>query len=117
MHGSDTQWLPVICHGMRGGGSSVTRVCISLGAIRRMITRWRSINLPHEATLRLLGRHFTRSSAAVLVCLLSARASAQSTTSLLPDATVLPSGALRLRLLTSFTRWDQYVGGAISPQG
>jgi hypothetical protein len=29
MHGSETQWFPVICQGIGGGGSSVKTVCLS----------------------------------------------------------------------------------------
>jgi hypothetical protein len=38
------------------------------------------------------------------------RSSAQSTTTLLPDATVLPSRAIRIRLLTSWMRADELLG-------
>ncbi|MDB4876187.1 MAG: hypothetical protein JWM41_2633 [Gemmatimonadetes bacterium] len=57
--------------------------------------------------------HLIRSSALLLVCLvclLSRRAAAQSTTSLLPDATVLPQRALRFRALSGWTRYDELLG-------
>jgi hypothetical protein len=38
------------------------------------------------------------------------RSVAQSTTSLIPDATVLPKRALGFRLLTAWTRYDQLIG-------
>jgi hypothetical protein len=38
------------------------------------------------------------------------RAVAQSTTSLLPDAAVLPRRAVDFRLLTAWTRYDQFIG-------
>lgn len=81
-----------------------------------MITRWCSLNLPYEATLRLLGRHFIRLSAVLFASLFPAVATAQSTTSLQPDATVLPSRALRLRLLTSWSRYDALLGTPGSPR-
>ena len=42
--------------------------------------------------------------------LLARRASAQPTTSLQPDARVLPRHAIGARLLTSWTRWDELYG-------
>lgn len=42
----------------------------------------------------------------LLACVTSRRATAQATTSLLPNATTLPSRTWRIRLLTSWTRWD-----------
>jgi hypothetical protein len=38
------------------------------------------------------------------------RSSAQSPTTLLPDATVLPSRAVRVRILTAWTRADVFLG-------
>jgi hypothetical protein len=61
-------------------------------------------------------RHIFRASALLLVCTLPRRATAQSTTSLLPDATVLPGQSFRLRVLTSFTRYDALLGGSPSPR-
>jgi hypothetical protein len=52
-----------------------------------------------------------RSGALLLLCLLARRTAAQSTTSLLPDATVLPRGLLRIRMLAAWTRYDQLLGG------
>jgi hypothetical protein len=46
----------------------------------------------------------------VLTCVLAHRSVAQSTTSLLSDATVLPRRAVDFRLLTSWTRYDQLIG-------
>jgi hypothetical protein len=66
-----------------------------------------------EATRRLPDPHLIRSSAlaaALFACLASHRSIAQSPTTLLPDATVPPMGAGRIRMLTSFTRWDDYLG-------
>lgn len=69
----------------------------------------------HEAILRLSVRPIIRSSALLwllwllsllLVCLLPYRSVAQSTTSLLPDATVLPRRAIRFRGLMGWTRYD-----------
>ena len=61
-------------------------------------------------------RHIFVASTLLLVCTLSHRATAQSTTSLLPDATVLPGQSFRLRVLTSFTRYDALLGGDPSPR-
>src|SRR6476469_3315561 len=110
MHGRATQWLPVICHGMAGGGSSVTRVCLSLMSFGGMITSRQHPTYRHEAILRLSVRHLIRASASLLLLLGARRSSAQSTTTLLPDATVLPSRAIRIRLLTSWTRADELLG-------
>ena len=75
-----------------------------------------SSHLPHEAIHRLSVRHIFRASALLLVCALPRGATAQSTTSLLPDATVLPRRALRLRLLTSWTRYDELLGAGGPPR-
>lgn len=75
-----------------------------------------SAHIPYEAILRLSVRHIFGASALLLVCMLSRRATAQSTTSLLPDATVLPSQSLRLRVLTSFTHYDALLGDGPSPR-
>jgi hypothetical protein len=69
--------------------------------------------LNREAIRRLPDRHLIRSSAlaaALLACLAPHRSIAQSTTTLLPDATVPSRGAARIRMLVSFTRWDDYIG-------
>jgi hypothetical protein len=66
-----------------------------------------------EAIRRLPDCHLIRSSvlaAALLACLAPHRSIAQSTTTLLPDATVPSMGAGRIRMLMSFTRWDDYLG-------
>ena len=110
MHGSETQWLPVICHGMRGGGSNVTSSRLSLVANWWNDNAPASSHIPYEATLRLPVRQLIRSSALLLAVLLPHRSVAQSTTSLLPDATVLPSRELRFRVLTSWTRYDEFLG-------
>jgi hypothetical protein len=67
---------------------------------------------PHEAILRLSVRQLISTSAMVLAGVLStsARAAAQSTTSLQTDATVLPRHRLGIRLLSGFTRFDELVG-------
>jgi hypothetical protein len=57
-----------------------------------------------------LVRQLIRSSAVLLIALTSQRSLAQSTTSLLPDAAVLPSRGVRFRVLTGWTRYDQYLG-------
>ena len=46
----------------------------------------------------------------MLICISARRSVAQSTTSLIPDATVLPRRAVGFRLLTSWTRYDQLIG-------
>jgi hypothetical protein len=46
----------------------------------------------------------------VLSCVLARRSVAQSTTSLIPDATVLPRRAVGFRLSTSWTRYDELIG-------
>ena len=69
--------------------------------------------LNREAIRRLPDRHLIRSSAlaaALFACFAPHRSIAQSTTSLLPDATVPPRNAGRIRMLMSFTRWDDYLG-------
>ncbi|HEY7395240.1 MAG TPA: hypothetical protein VH559_10380 [Gemmatimonadaceae bacterium] len=69
--------------------------------------------LTREAIRRLPDCHLIRSSvlaAALLACLAPHRSIAQSTTTLLPDATVPSMGAGRIRMLMSFTRWDDYLG-------
>src|SRR5262245_46600265 len=115
MHGRATQWLPVICHGMRGGGSSVTEASISLMAFDRNDNAPAPSYTPlnREAIRRLPDCHLIRSSvlaAALLACVAPHRSIAQSTTSLLPDATVPSGGTGRIRMLVSFTRWDDYLG-------
>src|SRR5262245_50847736 len=115
MHGRATQWLPVICHGMRGGGSSVTGASISLMAFDRNDNAPALSYTPlnREAIRRLPDRYLIRSSvlaAALLACLAPQRSFAQSTTSLLPDATVPSRNTGRIRMLVSFTRWDDYLG-------
>ena len=64
----------------------------------------------YEAILRLSVRHLIRSSASIVLLLGARRASAQSTTTLLPDATVLPSRAIRVRILSGWTRADELFG-------
>jgi hypothetical protein len=46
----------------------------------------------------------------LLACLATHRSLAQPTSTLLPDANVLARGNGRIRLLTSFTRWDNLLG-------
>ncbi len=68
-------------------------------------------HLPHEANLRLSVRHILGSNALLLALLsLPGRSAAQATTSLQIDATVLPRHKLETRVLTSFTRFDEYLG-------
>ncbi len=43
--------------------------------------------------------------------LLAAPGRAQSTTTLLPTAAVLPAGEIRVRMLSAFTRYDELLGG------
>lgn len=73
----------------------------------------RNDNAPPSSRHRLPDPHLIRSSAlaaALLACLAPHRSIAQSPTTLLPDATVPSKGAGRVRILTSFTRWDDYLG-------
>lgn len=87
-------------------------VGISLMAIRSNDNAPGSSHTPYEAISRLPVRQFTRLSAVLLVSTLAATRSvvAQSTTSLIPDATVLPKRAVGFRVLTSWTRYDQLIG-------
>jgi hypothetical protein len=55
-------------------------------------------------------RHILRSGVIVLCCAFARRSLAQSTTSLIPDAGVLPKRAVGFRLLTSWTRYDELIG-------
>jgi hypothetical protein len=55
-------------------------------------------------------RLIIRSGALLLLCAFARRSVAQSTTSLIPDATVLPKRAVGFRLLTSWTRYDEFIG-------
>jgi hypothetical protein len=57
-----------------------------------------------------LVRHLIRSGALLLLLLSARRSSAQAPTTLLPDATVLPSRAIRVRGLTAWTRFDELLG-------
>ncbi|MGH7619194.1 MAG: hypothetical protein ACREPM_18400, partial [Gemmatimonadaceae bacterium] len=62
-------------------------------------------------------RHLIRSSALLLLLGVAQRSAAQSTTSLLPDANLLPKRTLRIRGLTSWTRYDELLGtGAPVPR-
>lgn len=65
----------------------------------------------HEATRRLSVRHILSSGTLVIACLGGPPALAQQIpTSLLPDAAVLPSRTLRVRVLSGFTRYDALIG-------
>jgi len=55
-------------------------------------------------------RLIIRSGALLLLCAFARRSVAQSTTSLIPDATVLPKRTVGFRLLTSWTRYDEFIG-------
>lgn len=62
-------------------------------------------------------RTVIRSSVLLLACMVPRRATAQGTTSLLPNATTLPSRSWRMRLLTSWTRWDAlYTDSSSTPR-
>ena len=62
-------------------------------------------------------RQRIRSSALLIAWLLPLCSAAQSTTSLAPDASVLPRGALGIRVLTAFTRWDELLGSGADAAG
>jgi hypothetical protein len=62
-------------------------------------------------------RQRIRSSALLIAWLFPLCSAAQSTTSLSTDATVLPRGALGIRVLTSFTRWDELLGSGTDAAG
>lgn len=114
MQGSATQWLPVICQGMEGGGSCVTGYVYS-GAVTIRVGNDNSLptlHTPHEAILRLSVRRSSGSSLLLLACLALAgrTASAQSATSLQIDATVLPRHTIGVRGLMSFGRYDALLG-------
>lgn len=72
---------------------------------------------PREASLRLSIRLIIRSSALLFIGLVPQRSIAQSPTSLVTDASVLPRGAVGIRFLTSWTRWDEYLGNGTDAQG
>src|ERR1051325_2255436 len=114
MQGSATQWLPVICHGTGGSGSSVTgRGSVYL--CRRsltMITSRRHVTKSHEAQYRLASRLLLKIGAVALglVCAISSAAAAQSTTTLALDAATLPRGVVRLRVLSAWNRADALFG-------
>ena len=55
-------------------------------------------------------RRISRVVALCIAALIGRRASAQPTTTLQPDARVLPRHAIGARLLTSWTRWDELYG-------
>src|SRR5678816_947529 len=102
MHGRAIQWFPVICQGMGGGGSNVTEEGVGISLVK-FDGNDNAPGAPHiishavttsEAILRLSVRHIIRSSAVLLACLLPHRSVAQSTTTLLPDATTLPARAI-----------------------
>lgn len=114
MHGRASQWLPVICHGTVGGGSCVTGYVYSDGEswndnVRRPSHIHHTV---HGAKLHLPVRHSIRSRAlgAALVVFSFHRAAAQATTSLETDATVLNRHGFDVRLLTSWTRFDEFLG-------
>jgi hypothetical protein len=69
-------------------------------------------HIPHEAILRLPVRRFSGSSTLLLLCLalFGQRSSAQATTSLQIDGTVLPRHELGIRTLFGFGRFDETVG-------
>ncbi len=71
----------------------------------------------YEASLRLSVRQLIRSSAPLLLLLAAQRSTAQSTTSLVTDASVLPRGMVGIRVLTSWTRWDEQLGFGTNAQG
>ena len=75
-----------------------------------MITSRQHPTYRTRAILRLSVRHFIRASASLLLLLGARRSSAQSPTTLLPDATVLPSRTVRVRALTAWTRFDALLG-------
>lgn len=66
-----------------------------------------------EAILRLPVRQLLRFCALMLVCLSIPRhrAAGQETTSLIPDATVLPRGGIGIRVSSAWTRYDGLFGG------
>jgi hypothetical protein len=55
-------------------------------------------------------RHFIRASASLILLLGARRSSAQSPTTLLPDATVLPARTVRVRASAAWTRFDELLG-------
>jgi hypothetical protein len=77
---------------------------------------------PHEAILRLSVRHIIRASAWWLACVsasclavvLPRQAAAQSSTSLLTDGSVLPRHGFGVTLQSSWTRFDELLGGKSS---
>src|SRR6185437_8487082 len=117
MQGSASQWFPVICHGIDGGESSVTTVRISLLTFRWNDNRPASSHIPRERFFRVLVITRLRAFAISLGALITVGATAgplgaQSTTSLLPDAALLPRGEIRLRVLSGFTRYDELLDGS-----
>lgn len=99
---------------MVGGGSSDTSEYIRVGV------RWNdnpsgATHIPFEAILRpfiSLGRIIPRRglACAALLALTAAGARAQTTTSLLTDASLLPRHRLGVRVLASWSRFDELLG-------
>src|SRR5262249_14873024 len=117
MHGNAIQWLPVICQGMDGGGSSDTSASVSCWRPRND-SRTGHARIPQppatsrDASFRLTVRTFFRSSALFLICLSARRSVAQATTNPQVDASVLPRGVGAVRALSAWTRFDDLFGSA-----
>src|SRR6476659_5350993 len=113
MHGNAIQWLPVICQGMVGGGSSDTSADVSCWRPRNdSRTGHAPSPTSRDASFRLTVRQFIRSSALLLSCLSARRSVAQATTNPQVDASVLPRGVGDARLLSAWTRYDELFGTA-----
>src|SRR5215467_6204123 len=117
MHGNAIQWLPVICQGMDGGGSSDTSASVSCWRPRNdSRTSYASIpqrpSTSRDASSRLTVRKFIRSGALLFIGLYARRSVAQATTNPQVDASVLPRGVGDIRALSAWTRYDELFGTA-----
>src|SRR6478735_5942823 len=99
---------------MRGVGSCVTECGIIFEGVCLDDNPAGSFDIPakhREATLRLPVRYLKYAFAAAALLWLAPRLSiAQSTTSLLTNATVLPPGTFGVRVLGGFHRYDALIG-------
>src|SRR4051812_2401424 len=99
---------------MRGGGSCVTERGIILRAFACNDNPAGSFDTPakhREANHRVPVRHLKWALAASLAASLAPHAStAQATTSLVTNATVLPRHTLGVRVLGGFSRFDELLG-------
>ena len=138
MHGSDSQWFPVTCHGTRGGGTIFTGEEFKLtvpekdGNLRRGRQRVRRLAFllsPQDviASVRSPGSRWRipLCASALVVALVPFSAGAQLPTGPLEDATVAPRGTFRFTGIYSVLYADERFGlntpgrraGSLEPLG